>query len=134
MSEANATAIDPKQTDGTPQPMTPAEIAWVCHEANRAYCETLGDESQVPWDEAPQWIRTSAVTGVLHALKLPDGTPEDQHNAWLEEKRAEGWVYGPVKDADKKTHPCVVPYHELGVAHKRKDYLFRAVVKALTSL
>lgn len=37
------------------------EIAKVCHEANRGYCKALGDDSQLPWDEAPQWAKTSAI-------------------------------------------------------------------------
>ena len=43
-------------------------IARVCHEANWAYCESQGDHSQAPWDEAPEWQRQSAVNGVLYAV------------------------------------------------------------------
>lgn len=31
------------------------QIAKVCHEANKAYCETLGDYSQPEWEAAPAW-------------------------------------------------------------------------------
>jgi len=27
-------------------------IAKVCHEANRAYCESIGDNSQLSWEDA----------------------------------------------------------------------------------
>jgi hypothetical protein len=37
--------------------MTTTDIAKVCHETNRAYCETLGDNSQPPWEEAPENAR-----------------------------------------------------------------------------
>jgi hypothetical protein len=30
------------------------QIARVAYEANRAYCRTIGDDSQKPWDEAEQ--------------------------------------------------------------------------------
>ena len=36
-----------------------------------------------------------------------------------------------VKDAERKEHPCCVPYDALPVEQKTKDYLFRAVVHAL---
>ena len=33
--------------------MQTEQIARVCHEVNRAYCKALGDESQLPWVDAP---------------------------------------------------------------------------------
>jgi hypothetical protein len=36
------------------------QVARVCHEANRAYCQTLGDNSQPAWDDAPEWQKDSA--------------------------------------------------------------------------
>lgn len=30
-----------------------ASVARICHEVNRAYCEALGDTSQVSWEDAP---------------------------------------------------------------------------------
>jgi len=43
------------------QYMTTEQIAQVCHEANRAFCSSIGDNSQHAWDAAPQWQRDSAV-------------------------------------------------------------------------
>lgn len=105
-------------------------IARVCHEANRAWCVAMGDHSQVSWDEAPEWQRQSAVTGVRAALN--GAGPEELHASWMEEKRRDGWVYGPVKNASTKEHPCMVPYDKLPIEQRRKDHLFRAVVAALT--
>lgn len=55
----------------------------------------------------------------------------EQHEAWCEHKRAEGWVQGDVKDADAKTHPALLPYEELPEEQKAKDHLFRAVIGSL---
>ena len=104
-------------------------IASVCHEANRAYCLTQGDTSQLPWTEAPEWQRSSAIMGVEKALE--GATPEQLHESWTAQKVADGWVYGEVKDADAKTHPCLVPYAQLPAEQQRKDALFGAVVAAL---
>jgi hypothetical protein len=106
-------------------------IAMVCHEANRAYCRTLSDFTQPQWDDAPDWQRASAIKGVEFCLANPDAPPSANHEAWLEEKRRTGWTYGPVKDADAKTHPCFVPYHELPIEQQRKDALFKAIVAAV---
>jgi len=45
-----------------------------------------------------------------------------------------GWKYGAVKDADKKEHPCFVPYEELPKEQQAKDHLFKATVSALSPL
>jgi len=48
--------------------MNVEQVARVAHEANRAYCESIGDTSQVRWEDAPQWQRDSALKGVqFHA-------------------------------------------------------------------
>ena len=31
------------------------QIAQVAHELNKAYCESLGDNSQPSWEDAPEW-------------------------------------------------------------------------------
>lgn len=111
--------------------MTPQQIAQICHEANRAYCRTIGDFSQVEWDAAPEWQRQSAITGVEFVLHNPDAPPSANHESWLAEKEREGWKYGPVKDADKKEHPCFVAYDHLPDEQKAKDYLFKGVVESL---
>lgn len=107
-------------------------IARMCHEANRAACLAFGDASQVDWDDAPQWQRDSALRGVGFALANPDASPSSQHEAWLADKAADGWKYGPVKDPDAKRHPCFVPYDQLPPSQKLKDYLFQAVVRTLS--
>ena len=104
-----------------------------CHEANKEYCKTLGDDTQVSWNDAPEWQKQSAINGVvLHLQDLTDGKeplPERSHESWLSEKLLDGWVYGEVKDADKKTHPCCVPYSDLPDDQKQKDVIFIETVK-----
>lgn len=115
-------------------PLTIESIARVCHEANRALCEELGDHSQVAWSEAPDWQRLSTIDGIMYATGNVDLTPEDMHRSWMSRKVDDGWTFGPVKDAAIKTHPCLIPYDELPEIHKRKDALFLAIVRALSGL
>ena len=109
-------------------------IAIVAHETNRAYCRQCGDNSQLPWGEAPQWQRDSAINGVQFHLDNPEAGYSGSHENWLKEKYAEGWKYGEVKDPEKKEHPCCVPYEDLPVEQKVKDALFVGVVRALKVL
>lgn len=106
-------------------------IARVCHEVNRAYCQALGDMSQPEWGVAPQWQRDSALVGVDLHINNPHAGPEASHESWMVQKLADGWVYGPEKNPDRKEHPCLVPFSELPKEQQAKDYLFRAVVHAL---
>lgn len=108
-----------------------AFIAQATHEANRAYCAAIGDNSQVPWEQAPDWQRSSAMNGVRGALA--GNTPEQSHESWLAEKAATGWKYGPVKDADKREHPCFVPYAELPPEQRAKDHVFVTVARAMAA-
>lgn len=111
--------------------LTIPTIAMICHEANRAWCASIGDTSQVPWNEAPEWQQESAIRGVEFAYENPNLTAEAQHDNWVSDKLADGWVHGPIKCPSTKTHPCIVPYSALPEEQKVKDILFRAIVKAL---
>lgn len=102
--------------------------AKAAHEVNKAFCEGLGDTSQRPWDEAADWQRDSARSGVRTVLEAPGDGDSALHNAWMRDKVADGWVYGDVKDAEAKTHPCLVPFAELSKADQIKDKLFRTTV------
>lgn len=111
--------------------MTNEQIAKVSHNINRAYCQSIGDDSQPTWEDAAEWQKKSAILGVQFHKDNPDASPSASHEAWLEEKRKDGWKYGPVKDPVKKEHPCFLPYDGLPVRQKSKDYLFREVVHQL---
>ena len=111
--------------------LTVEQIAAVCHEANRRYCLALGDTSQALWENAEEWQRQSAINGVGVRLRNLDAPISFQHEAWLEDKKKDGWKYGLVKDPAKKEHPCFLPYDQLPVEQQAKDALFVSIVKAL---
>lgn len=111
--------------------MTTENIAQVAHEINKAYCESIGDNSQPSWDEAPEWQRSSAINGVQFHMDNPEASPSASHESWLKQKEEEGWKYGPVKNPETKEHPCYVPYNELPVEQRSKDYLFKQIVHSL---
>src|SRR6185369_12133527 len=80
------------------------------------------------------WQRDSAVMGVEFNLQNPDAPASASHDSWLKQKKEEGWRYGPVKNAEEKTHPCYVPYEELPAEQQAKDHLFKSIVAALAPL
>ena len=106
-------------------------IARICHEANRAYCKSLGDNSHLSWENSPEWMRESSINGVKFRLNNRNGTAEEQHQSWLKEKREAGWKHGLVKDVEKKEHPCFTSYDNLPELQRVKDVLFINIVDCL---
>ena len=108
-----------------------AMIAMACHGANAAYAGSLGEKPAPPWDKMDEAHKQARCRDVLHIAENPDLGDEAAHKSWMEAKLKEGWVFGEQKDAEKKTHPCLVPYAELPKEQQFKDALFRAIVLSL---
>lgn len=108
------------------------QIAKIAHETNRSYCQSIGDDTQPTWELAPDWQKQSAIKGVeFHIGSHANGitpSPSASHESWLAEKEIAGWKYGTIKDPVKKEHPCFLPYDDLPLEQKMKDYLFGAIV------
>ncbi len=105
--------------------------AKVCHEANRAYCEALGDWSHPHWSAASQPLKESVIAGIHELDDNPNLTPENLHEKWLDRKVREGWGYGRVKNEELKQHPNCIAYNHLPREERLKDDLFHAVARAL---
>ncbi len=51
------------------------------------------------------------------------------HEVWAQNRLDDGWVWGPVRDDEKMSHPCLVPYDQL--PEREKDYDRATSVQAL---
>ena len=69
----------------------------------------------------PVPIDTSDVALPEELLALTEKIAENVHDVWAVGRMAEGWVYGPVKDLEKKTTPQLVSYEELPDEEKAYD-------------
>jgi hypothetical protein len=49
----------------------------------------------------------------------------------MNERIAQGWTYGPVKDNAAKTNPTLVPFDQLPEVEIAKDRVFIALTQAL---
>ncbi len=54
-------------------------------------------------------------------------SPEELHGSWMQAYFAMGWVYGLEYDREKKIHPDLVPYANLGQLERDKDEVFVAL-------
>lgn len=69
----------------------------------------------------PKPVDTSGVELPEKILKLGEKIAENAHDVWALNRIEEGWTYGPERDDEKKTNPCLVPYSELTDSEKRYD-------------
>lgn len=54
-------------------------------------------------------------------------SPEELHGSWMQAYIDMGWVYGENYDREKKVHPDMVPYAQLGKLEQDKDGVFVAL-------
>lgn len=69
----------------------------------------------------PQPIDTTDVKLSEDLELLVEQMSKNVHEVWAETRIKQGWTYGPERNDDKKTHPCLVPYEELSEAEKDYD-------------
>ncbi len=54
-------------------------------------------------------------------------SPEELHGSWMQAYYQNGWLYGEEYDAEKRVHPDLVPYFQLGPLEQDKDGVFIAL-------
>lgn len=69
----------------------------------------------------PQPIDTSEVNLSEELLALTEKIAKNVHDVWAQGRVSEGWTFGEVKDAEKKTTPLLVPYEDLPESEKEYD-------------
>jgi hypothetical protein len=99
------------------------------HQGNRLWCAAHNHPPIPAWEDATEQDRESTRIGVRGVLA--GNTPRDSHASWLRTRKEQGWVYGEVKDVEKKTHPCLVPYEDLPPDQRAKDTMFVHSVRAV---
>jgi len=112
--------------------------------------------AMVPWEELPETLKESNRSATEYIrVKLKaigcdiaittdwDAQPfklsseevellaEMEHDRWVRERLARGWIYGPTKSIQKKTHPYLVPWAKLSEEAKDLD---RDAVRAIPAL
>jgi len=91
----------------------------------------IGKNDSGAWHEQSVERQQGIVEGVAKVLDGSIKTPEDAHASWIARMRADGWSYGPKKDAQLKLHPCIVHYKDLRHEDRVQDRLFLDTIQAL---
>lgn len=69
----------------------------------------------------PKPVDTTNVSLPKELLELTEKIAENVHENWSASRIAAGWIYGKMRDDEKKTTPCLVPYQELTEDEKEYD-------------
>ena len=105
------------------------QIAMVCHQANKAWCEANYDNSQKDWHEAEDWQRQSAVLGVKFRLENPNAGHDAQHNAWLEDKKKDG---SKATEEDRPDECILIAAKNYCVLNRKRDYFPKIKAKGVS--
>lgn len=81
-----------------------------------------------PWDKREEDFKEQFLK-VIERQCGPNrsSSPEELHGSWMQAYYDRGWVYGEKYDAEKRIHPDLVPYDDLGTLEQDKDAVFVAL-------
>lgn len=72
-------------------------------------------------DYRPRPMDTSQVRLPREMEELTEKLARNAHEVWAQQRMADGWRWGEVRDDARKLHPCLVPYEELPESEKIYD-------------
>jgi len=69
----------------------------------------------------PNPLNTNGIELSADLLELTELLAKNTHEVWAQQRIADGWQYGEMRDDERKLHPCLVPYEELPESEKEYD-------------
>ena len=106
--------------------------AWVCYEAERAYCMAHSDYSMTkPWEKLSVAKKQFWVDKVMQHAMHPNMEPRQMHETWREDMETAGFTYGDKYSEEGKTHPSLLPYDNLPWHIQVKDSIFYSIFNSL---
>ncbi len=124
-------------------------IVAACHQAWYSYAVLGLGEHGEPFGTAPKGQKRRLANGVefwdtkMKELNLERAPENDvvrvlsplSHMNWCDKMVEDGWHYGPTKDPEEKTHPCLTEYDKLPEPQKKKDeVVIRAYLAVRTAM
>jgi len=102
-----------------------ANVAWSdlsddLREANRSQVEGIRSLATFWYQLVPR-TNWDAPTVELSAEEV-EILAEREHARWMDERLAQGWRYGPVRDDQQKLHPYLIPWAKLPNKIRQKDW------------
>lgn len=133
MSDVGAAGAVLVATLASPRPDAEATLnerrAWFVYEGARfAAAAAVAPIIPEAWADRDEAFRAQFLR-VIECQCGPDrkDSPAELHADWVRAYEAMGWVYGPERSVERKTHPDMVPYDDLGQLERDKDAVFVAL-------
>lgn len=113
-------------SDGTSITWRRAEFVYDA--ARLAAIAALAPVIPVPWAERELEFKLQFLEVIQRQCGPNRKTsPEELHSDWLKAYERMGWRWGEKYDRERKLHPDMVPYAELGQLERDKDAVFVAL-------
>ena len=112
----------------TQSPLNERRAVFVYEGARLAAIAAQAPIVPVPWTEREQPFREQFLEVIERQCGPQRSTsPEELHGSWMQSYLTIGWRYGEVYDREKRIHPDLVPYAQLGQLERDKDAVFVAL-------
>ncbi len=80
------------------------------------------------WDEREEPFRKQFLEVIERQCGAQrSNSPEELHGSWMQSYIMMGWKYGEKYDRERRIHPDLVPYEQLGKLERDKDAIFVAL-------
>jgi hypothetical protein len=116
--------------------LTARDLGRLMHALRREIALMFGGNVPPAWEDSActEAMKASSERGALAMLVNPDMTAEEEHNRWWDERKKQGWTYGPVRDNARKIHPMMKQFTELPLGEQLKDLARIAMANELRKL
>ncbi len=109
-------------------PITERRAEFVYNGARLAAIAARAPIIPVLWAEREQLFRDQFLEVIERQCgEQRSRSPEELHGSWMQSYFSMGWVYGKEYNREKRVHPDLVPYDDLGQLERDKDSVFVAL-------
>lgn len=116
-TDSKITIYDPNsQNSEDTYPIEQFVDAW---NDSKNYLVTINTNHMKTYNPKPIDLSDVNLTEDLNELR--EAIAENAHEIWAENRQAEGWTYGPLRDDQLKQTPDMVPYSQLPEGEKEYD-------------
>ena len=114
-----------EELKGNQSGSSPILVTWDClteeyKEMNRTQADSIGAKLKTIHCGIVPWCDYGGENFVFISDEI-ELMAKMEHDRWCEQKRMQGWVYGPARDDRKKIHPSMVPYDDPNLSEVEKD-------------
>jgi hypothetical protein len=103
----------------------------IVYDLLRSFNRTFHNQVLPTFAEAEEWEQAAASSSFVYVRDHPDLSPPEIHAEWLGTMRDQGWEHVEEMDAEKRTHPHMVPWDELPPWARRMLYITVTVIHIL---